>query len=140
MTREKLILGVGVSDVSSVARCKFYRVWHGILERCYSPKLHEKRPNYIGCSISNEWLHFSNFKSWMKKQDWQGKQLDKDILIQGNKLYSSDTCIFVDGSLNSLLTNRSNFRGEYPQGVCAIKTSVKYRSQCRANGRRQRRT
>jgi hypothetical protein len=136
-----LLYGIAINDAEYIVQpknkpnCDFYKVWQGMLQRCYDPKLHKKRPNYIGCSVSSEWLLFSSFSSWMKTQDWKGKQLDKDILFQGNKIYSAETCIFVHGSLNSLLTNRSNFRGKYPIGVSFNKKSEKYHSQCRVNGK-----
>ncbi len=43
------------------------------------------------------------FKKWMETQDYKGKQLDKDILVFGNKEYSPDKCIFVSPYINSLL-------------------------------------
>lgn len=48
-----------------------------------------------GCSVCEEWLTFSNFKRWMEQQDYEGKALDKDLLVSQNKTYSSETCVFV---------------------------------------------
>jgi len=39
----------------------------------------------------------------MERQDWEGKHLDKDILIPGNKIYSPDRCIFVSSLINLLI-------------------------------------
>ena len=45
-------------------------------------------------------------------------QLDKDILIKGNKIYGPDTCVFVPHHINSLFTSRKNTRcEELPIGV-----------------------
>ena len=44
-------------------------------------------------------------------------QLDKDILIKGNKEYNPNTCCFVDIRLNSLFTKDNAMRGKYPIGV-----------------------
>lgn len=30
--------------------------------------------------MADEWNTFSNFKNWMEKQNWEDKQLDKDII------------------------------------------------------------
>ena len=95
-------------------------LWHKIIERCHSEKWHKKRPTYIGCSVCEEWLVYSNFKKWFDDPAngyRKGYQVDKDILIKGNKVYSPETCCFVPPFINSLLTNRKRFRGAYPIGV-----------------------
>lgn len=73
--------------------CPYYRAWQSMLVRAYSKSYHKRRPTYIGCSVSEEWKTFSNFKSWMEGQVWEGKQLDKDLLVEGNKVYSEETCV-----------------------------------------------
>ncbi len=142
ITRRRLSYGVGVNDANYVtcpkggAQCKLYGVWHCMLQRCYSVKYQKRNPTYIGCTVSSEWLLFSSFSLWMSGQDWQGKQLDKDLLFQGNKIYSENTCIFVDANLNSLIQNRSRSKGEYPTGVTLHKPSGKYVAQCSSNGKK----
>ena len=111
-------------DGKVVWRCHFYRKWKGILERCYSEKYLQTHPTYRGCSVCEDWKTFSNFMAWMKTQSWEGKHLDKDILVPGNKVYSPENCVFVSGSLNKLLTNNFAKRGKYPVGV-SIKTHQK---------------
>ena len=70
------------------------------------------------------------FRAWMVEQDWKGKQLDKDLLVQGNKMYSPDTCVFVDGVVNNFLTDRAAARGEWPIGVIWHERAKKFMSQC----------
>ena len=113
--------------------CPYYQVWHDMLRRCYSNKNLIKRPTYIGCSVADEWLHFTVFKVWMEKQDWKGKCLDKDILAPGNKIYSSKTCYFIDVSINSLLLNNEAARGSLPQGVSFHDYSNQYRAKISIN-------
>lgn len=142
--RNKLVYGVGSNDadyaVESIINgkkvyCYFYNTWRHMLARCYSDNFLLKCPTYAGCSVAEEWLTFSNFKAWMEKQDWQGKQLDKDILAPDNKHYSPDTCIFIDQATNKLLTNSGATRGKYPQGVC-FHTDGKYMASCsKGNGK-----
>ena len=145
----KLIQGVGVNDLGyrvhvqedlpknggkrirkSVFRCKYYTVWENMLKRCYSKKVLESYPTYIGTSICSEWLYATAFKKWMEKQDWHGKCLDKDIIVPGSKLYSPDTCAFVLASTNSFVIARDASRGEYPIGVHLYKHTGKYCAQC----------
>lgn len=122
----KLVYGHGVCDVSyriqiktdgRLVTCPYYIKWSSMLQRCYSSKYHEKKPTYMDCSVCDEWLSFRNFKRWMETQDWEGKQLDKDIALKGSTVYSPDTCIFVDGNVNRLLNSCGARRGAYPQGV-----------------------
>ncbi len=138
--RRKRILSIGINDAEyqvyyttesgKLTRCPYYSAWTRMLNRCYSEKYHKIKPTYIGCSVSNEWRLFSNFREWMKTQDWQGKQLDKDILISGNKEYSAEACVFISNSINSLLISNQARRGIYPQGVSLCKKSGKYQAQC----------
>lgn len=139
--KKKLVKGVGINDADYVIeqringkrlRCPFYTRWISMLDRCYSSQFQERYPTYKGCYVHNDWLTFSTFKSWMENQDWEGKHLDKDILIEGNKLYSSDTCAFVTSEANNFLTERVNARGSLPIGVSL--NQGKYRARCKDKG------
>ena len=134
--KNKLVHGVGINDANYVLRiykelprtngkqnrkliwrCPFYDRWVAMLGRCYSKSYQERWPSYKGCSVCEEWLTFSNFKSWMETQDWNGKELDKDLLVYQNKIYSPETCVFIDKRLNTFLIKRDKCRGDYPLGV-----------------------
>jgi len=97
--------------------CPYYRRWFGMLSRAYSKNFHKNNPAYIGCTVCDEWLLFSRFKKWMEAQDWQGMELDKDILFPGNKIYSPDKCCFVDKATNNLFTGRAERNWAYLRGV-----------------------
>jgi hypothetical protein len=142
--RNKLLYGVGINDadynIHSIidgkqVKCKYYSTWMNMLMRCYDPKYQAREPTYIRCKVTEEWLTFSNFKAWMMLQDWEGKQLDKDILIQCNKIYSPDTCIFVSKAINLLFTKSDASRGQYKIGVCFNKRDGKYQASCAVNGK-----
>lgn len=135
-----LVYGVGINDADYPVNptiggkrvaCPFYVKWVGMLERCHSEKHQERQPTYIGCSVNPDWLVFSNFKAWMESQDWQGKELDKDLLFVGNKIYSHETCVFVSSVVNGFLVDRGNRRGKWPLGVNYHKVSGRLRSECR---------
>lgn len=82
--------------------------WGGMLNRCYNNKYHESKPTYKECKVSEYFQNFTNFYLWAKGQvgfnivDWE---LDKDILLRGNKIYSEDTCVFVPREINTLIFN-----------------------------------
>ena len=144
LTLRKLVFGIGINDASYVVQpiisgkkmiCPYYKRWQAMLRRCYQSKCHEKQPTYIGCTTFTEWLTFSNFKSWMIDQDWEGMQLDKDLLVSGNKMYSPEFCIFIPSSLNKLLIDCAAARGDYPQGVSWHKKNGKFVAHCHANGK-----
>ena len=99
-----------------VWECPYFRTWFNMLRRCYDQKYQEKQPTYTGAKVCEEWLTFSNFKSWMEKQDWDGKHLDKDLLGNG-KLYSPDTCCFLSRQVNNFLLGSDASRGKLPKGV-----------------------
>ena len=147
MTRvanKKLVGGIGVNDADYVVShttngervvCPFYRVWSNMLIRCNKKKFQQLHPTYIDCTVADEWLIFSVFRSWLITKDWEGKSLDKDILIQGNKFYSPLTCIFVSDSINKLLLIKGAKRGEQPLGVTYYKPYGKYLSRCSVYGK-----
>lgn len=136
---KKLVFGIGLNDVDyhvyskvngKTVICHYYATWKHMLERCYCKKYLSKKPTYEGCEVCDEWLRLSIFKKWMETQDWEGKQLDKDLLLKGNKVYSPETCIFVEKSLNSFLTENNAKRGGSLIGVSRAGYINKFRAQC----------
>jgi hypothetical protein len=118
-----------------VWKCPFYARWALVLCRCYSAKFHKAHPTYADCSVCDDWVYFSKFKSWMEQQDWEGKQLDKDILFSGNRIYSPETCLFVTQQVNSFVMERKSERGAWPIGVCYDKNAKKFISKGKLNGK-----
>ena len=109
---------------------KAHRTWQSMLSRCYSESYRRKFTSYIGCTVCNEWLTFSNFKKWFEEHYVDGWELDKDILVKGNKVYGPDTCCFVPQELNSVILKSNRSRGEYPIGVSLESKRNKFRSRC----------
>lgn len=144
----KLVFGVGINDSNYVVQrketiiingkrkqkliwiCPYYLTWKNMLQRCYSTKYQNKKPTYIGCTVSDEWKTFSNFKDWMMTQDFIDKHLDKDLLVEGNRVYGDKTCVFISGAVNMFTTDRGNDRGGFLIGVCWDKGKSKFRSSC----------
>lgn len=136
----KLVCGVGINDLTRDVTWKvdgkkvlypIYRIWQNMLGRCYDPKFHERHPSYAECLVVSEWLRLSTFEDWMETQDWQDKQLDKDILVPGNKLYSPETCVFVTGKVNRFILDSAATRGEWPLGVRWNKRDEAFQAEIR---------
>lgn len=99
---------------------RLHGMWKGILQRCYVYGRHSNY-RYSGCSVHPDWHNYQNFAEWFDLRygenydvDWQ---IDKDILLKGNKVYSEATCRLVPRSVNMLLVNSRSARGDYLIGV-----------------------
>lgn len=134
------IHGVGINDadytvyknvMGRIVCCPFYRVWKEMIRRCYCEKTKKTNKSYADVVVAEEWHTFSNFKYWMETQDWEGKQLDKDLLSTGVKIYSKETCIFISKELNLALSGEFNSKRELPTGVVFDKGVKKYRASFR---------
>ena len=142
----KLVFGVGINDACyavskrtqdisgnvKVIWCPFYKVWTSLLARTCGERVKNLQPTYKDCTVCEEWLTFSNFKSWMETQNWKGKQLDKDILVPGNKHYSPNTCVFVDTKVNNFILDGVKRGSPWPVGVSYYKRHRKFHAQCKS--------
>ena len=135
------VYGIGVlgdkypSKVNGVLT-KEYELWKGMLKRCYSDIFKKKRPTYEGCEASENFKSYEYFYEWCNKQigfnnkDWQ---MDKDLLVKGNKVYSENTCVFIPSEINSLLINCTASRGRHLIGVYWSKTANAFVARVRRN-------
>lgn len=134
---KKLVCGVGIKDapisfiVDGVRKsCPYYRRWYYLLDRCYSERQLSLKDSYRDCTVCDEWLTLSKFKSWMMTQDWEGKELDKDILISGNRVYSPETCVFVPRRVNLFIMERRRSRTNKDLPIGVMNFEGKYLAQC----------
>ena len=119
------------SEVNRV-KTKEYVLWQNMFQRCYSTTLKKRNPTYEGCEVSENFKYFEYFYEWCHKQigfNNEGWQLDKDLLIKGNKVYSEDFCVFIPSDINLLLTKSTASRGEYLIGVSWCKTNKAFKAQ-----------
>ena len=138
----KTVCGVGIvgkkySPCVNRISTKEYNTWRHMLGRCFDEKWRSKHPTYKDVVCHEDWLYYPNFYEWLHSQEnfnkWYNNEnwnLDKDILIKGNKIYSSDTCCLVPNNVNSLFTKHDTARGIYPIGVAYNKEENKFRAQC----------
>ena len=136
----KLVKGIGINDKSRPARVntkreRAYTLWVNMLVRT-TKAYWDKFPTYIGVEVSDNFKSYSYFYDWCQEQvgfnnnsasTWQ---LDKDLLIKGNKLYGEDTCVFVPKEINFLLLGNNVDRGDCPIGVYLNKRVGRYVASC----------
>jgi hypothetical protein len=150
MKKVRTIIGLGINDVDYcvhktaiidgkkkiVQTCPYYADWKQMLQRCYDLKFQERNPTYKSCTVCEDWLSLSSFIEWVDSQpnkDWQNCQLDKDFLLEGNKHYSPESCVYLTRTLNMFLNTRAKKRGACMLGVRVDKNSGvnPYMAQCR---------
>ena len=122
---------------------KVASLWSGIMTRSFNLNFKGKYPTYKDVEVCEEWLNFQNFAEWCYNQKFffffdknnEPYELDKDILVRGNKVYSPKTCTFVPKEINNLFkfSNRQNKKN--PLGVHLKKSLNKFGASCKnSNG------
>lgn len=114
-------------DPHNAMEAQCYNMWHKMITRVYSGK----QSAYAMCVVCDSWLNYQNFAVWYHDNYRKGWALDKDILIENNKIYSPITCIFVPQWLNNVF---SGLGRESPScGVC--EASGRYIARTSQNGK-----
>ena len=139
-----LIFGIGFigagtyKEIKNGIRTIEYNVWSNMMERCYDQKYHARHPTYEDCTVCNEWHNFQNFAEWYTSQEYYGKgyHLDKDLLIDGNKVYSPSTCVLAPHEINTLFNTNPKIRGLYPVGVSFEKKFNKFSAKLKKYGKK----
>ena len=131
-------LGIGKfksSDNITFKQTVEYRTWLDMLKRCYNTEYQESKQTYKGCTVCDEWHNFQKFAEWYTSQKHYGKgyQLDKDWLVEGNKIYSPSTCVLAPKTINSLIVDNAAKRGKYPMGVVYNKKNRNFNAQININ-------
>lgn len=119
---EPTVCGVGYCGSENVDyKSRSYLRWHDMMNRCYNDKFHERQSQYKKCTVCKEWHNYINFKKWYDSHYYivenEKMDLDKDILIKGNKVYSPSTCCIAPHSINTLFLTGKKNRGDLPLGI-----------------------
>lgn len=146
----RLVGGIGTNNNEYPSKrdgklIKEYDLWKTMLRRC-AEKCWNEYPTYAGTTCSENFKSYTFFYEWCQEQvgfgrkDENGKcwNLDKDLLVKGNKLYSEDTCVFVPASINTLLVKNDADRGELPIGTCLHTITKKFMAQCQDGSGQQK--
>lgn len=114
------------------------QLWINMESRC-SGKYQMSYPAYAG--TENGFKDFQEFAEWCQSQDGYmekvGKrywQLDKDLLVPGNKQYSKDTCVFVPSEINSLFLDVNDNGLKLGVGIYSYDES-KFTAHCNRSGK-----
>ena len=136
------VYGVGIvgtkykTKIPTGKSCKEYNTWKDMIKRCYHTNFKSKNKTYNDCISSENFKYYEYFYEWCHKQigfSEHGFEIDKDLLVKGNKLYSENTCVFLPKEINYVLVKCNSSRGEYPIGVCFHKQRNKFLSNIRLN-------
>lgn len=137
---KRLVYGVGINDYPTPIslggkRIRSYSVWKDMLARGYSSRFKAEYPTYKDCTVAEEWHRFSVFEKWFSENYIPGTHLDKDLLVQGNQVYSQHRCVFVSNHLNNLLAKgRRSISSTLPMGV-NVTPIGKFQASVYENGR-----
>ena len=117
-TVSKLVYGVGYNSSkregfptkSNGKILKCYDAWRRMLQRCYDIQYKIEHPTYEGVTCCDGWKDYQNFAKWWYSQPNHDKgfELDKDLLVIGNKLYSPETCCLLPMEINKTLNTRGS--------------------------------
>lgn len=117
---KKTFLGVGYTGEYKVTPYwkKARQLWSNMMKRCYNPN--DERGYFGRCFVDVRWHCFANFLedlpnlyNFDKWVDYNGSgvkyNLDKDLKLPGNNVYSPISCSFEEEGLNKGATSRNNY-------------------------------
>lgn len=142
-----LVMGVGTLGVGKFrarvdgVATKEYRLWEGMITRCYSNNVHSRQPCYTNSRVSEEFLNFQYFAEWCQHQIGflQGYDLDKDFVSETVGIYSENTCVFIPRKINTFsLSRRKERKHNLPEGVMPSNTGKKFAAIGLVDGVRKR--
>lgn len=107
--------------IDSNLRGVIYSLWRGVIQRTLTDS-HNKRStrnSYEDATLCDEWHNFQVFCRFVNENKYyrKGFQLDKDLLIRGNKHYSPEACCFLPQVINGLIAINYETGNGLPVGV-----------------------
>lgn len=146
INNRRKVYGVGVNDFPTNTNVDGkdiweYKSWWSMMRRCYDEKYKAKNPTYGECVVEEYFHSFTNFYNHvttMVGYDNETYELDKDLLVKGNKCYSRDTIVFIPKEINSFLVNAKG-SGDLPVGVskCVLAEKTRYKARIRKGDKRE---
>lgn len=122
-----------------------HRHWRHLISRTHG----DKPDRYEDATMDSKWYNLQNFLEWAVNQIGNSNKedngrywcIDKDILVEGNRHYSENTCVFVPNDINVFFAKQEIGNTGY-LGVNYIKPATKgakegYIARCHSDGVRQ---
>lgn len=123
---------VAEPDLQTVYHTRSSILWRSILVRCRDSKNY---PSWAGCEVQFE--GYQEFTDWCQRQyGYMSREsggrfwaIDKDLKVEGNRVYAPELCMFVPNRINNLFNIKSKDNG-LPCGVSTYQTTKLYRWSC----------
>lgn len=133
------VYGVGfIGDGKYTAKERSYSIWHSMIARCYGGN--DKA--YFDCTVCDEWHDYQNFARWFEHHaKSKDLQIDKDIKVKGNRIYSPENCLMVTKSENikaKVYRDENNKNGYAGIVQSKYKDKIYYGARVTVNGKRKR--
>lgn len=113
---------------NSFVQTRLGKLHNNMTQRANKEGSHQMKhtPSYIGVSVSDEFSNAQAFCDWVVEQPgWElGFQLDKDLLINGNREYSSEACCFIPGVINQVIKVKKDTKWSQIQRMASGKWKV----------------
>lgn len=101
-----------------------YSIWSGMLFRCY---VDGGAKYYKDCTVCEEWHNYQNFAKWYDENyplDGTYYELDKDVKVKGNRVYSPEACTFLTSEENTACCRQKDYKFINPQGEVVELTNL----------------
>ena len=118
-------------------KSKAYGIWTGMLKRCYGDDIVKSPKSYDGVTVCEDWHCYQNFAEWYESHKFYGKgyDIDKDLLVEGNKIYSPETCTLVPKDVNQIITDGgARIRGDM-MGITFVGSKNKFCAKISIKGK-----
>jgi hypothetical protein len=137
-----MVFGKGVNDAPfpvsiNGVHIKEYRLWKGMLGRCYAEKAQLSHKTYDKTEVDTRFysfMYFYNFVRSLTGFDQRGWNLDKDILGDST-VYSPEVIVFVPPEVNMFFVKNLKRKYEGTLGVRYDKRVGRYCSAVKQGGR-----
>ena len=81
---------------------------------------------YDDCVIHPDWVDCQVFYRWARENAVESWVLDKDILVEGNRVYGPETCVYVPEPLNLVFRRPRGLEKNLHPNVTRTKNNAFY--------------